>query len=328
MNTPASVVIHPSQFPGAVANDLLKSLREKRVNHKFHYDSIKQTRRWLALHQAFSPSRTDANCAAIYDQSFEHLQAILEANDRHLVGLGCGGGQKDSRLLRRLVQNGSQVHYTPMDVSVAMVLVAREAALEVVKEECCHPFVCDLAEADGLREAFDPKQEYGSTRLYTFFGMIPNFEPGFILKKLGGLIGQSDNLLFSANLAPGVDYSRGVRQVLPLYDNDLTREWLETFLRDLGVEKADGGVSFGIETDPDGGGLEKIVGRFRFAKRVQITVEGETFEFPAGDSIQLFFSYRHSPASVRRLLSAQGLEVRKEWLADSGEEGVFHCVRV
>ena len=48
--------------------DLLESLRTRRVNHKFHYDSVKQTQQWLALHQAFSPSRTDADCAATYDR--------------------------------------------------------------------------------------------------------------------------------------------------------------------------------------------------------------------------------------------------------------------
>ena len=47
-----------------------ESLRTRRVNHKFHYDSVKQTQKWLALHQAYSPTRNDADCRAIYDKSF------------------------------------------------------------------------------------------------------------------------------------------------------------------------------------------------------------------------------------------------------------------
>ena len=66
----ANIAIHASQFPQQVRRDLLASLRTRRVNHKFHYDSVKQTQKWLALHQAYSPSRTDVDCARTYDRSF------------------------------------------------------------------------------------------------------------------------------------------------------------------------------------------------------------------------------------------------------------------
>src|SRR5258708_23263723 len=92
MKTAAHVAIHPSQFPEQVRRDLLASLRTRQVNHKFHYDSIKQTQKWLALHQAYSPSRTDADCAATYDASFATATARINASSVHLVGLGCGGG--------------------------------------------------------------------------------------------------------------------------------------------------------------------------------------------------------------------------------------------
>ncbi len=58
----ANIIIHESQFPENVRRDLLASLRTRRVNHKFHYDSVKQTQKWLALHQIYSPSRNDENC--------------------------------------------------------------------------------------------------------------------------------------------------------------------------------------------------------------------------------------------------------------------------
>src|SRR4051812_43598131 len=71
MSSLANVLIHSSQFPENVRRDLLESLRSRQVNHKFHYDSVKQTQKWLALHQAHSPSRNDADCLAIYDRCFE-----------------------------------------------------------------------------------------------------------------------------------------------------------------------------------------------------------------------------------------------------------------
>src|SRR6267154_1559012 len=147
MKSTATVVIHASQFPENVRRDLLTSLRTRKVNHKFHYDSVKQTQKWLALHQAFSPSRTDSDCARTYDESFAAAIRRIKAKRLHLIGLGCGGGQKDARLLKLLKAPGRQVSYTPSDVSAAMVLTARRAASKVISPENCLPLVCDLATA-------------------------------------------------------------------------------------------------------------------------------------------------------------------------------------
>src|ERR1051326_6590334 len=116
MPSVANVTIHESQFPENVRVDLLNSLRTGEVNHKFHYDSLKQTQKWLALHQTYSPSRTDPDCAAIYDAGFEAVaKQIEETNNEseriHLIGLGCGGGQKDTRLLKLLQKSGKKLFY-------------------------------------------------------------------------------------------------------------------------------------------------------------------------------------------------------------------------
>src|SRR5450755_2107961 len=132
MKSAANVLIHASQFPENVRRDLLASLRARKVNHKFHYDSVKQTQKWLALHQIYSPTRNDDDCRAIYEQSFEAAAEKIKAKNVHVIGLGCGGGQKDTRLLKLLKARGKEIFYTPCDVSLAMVMVARQTALAVV----------------------------------------------------------------------------------------------------------------------------------------------------------------------------------------------------
>jgi len=149
----ANVTIHRSQFPDAIRRDLLESLRMRRVNHKFHYDSVKQTQKWLALHQIYSPTRNDADCVAIYEKSFAAAATKIKSKQVRVIGLGCGGGQKDTRLLRLLKERGREAFYTPCDVSTAMVLVARQTALAVVPARNCFPFVCDLVTADGLQKS-------------------------------------------------------------------------------------------------------------------------------------------------------------------------------
>lgn len=322
MSSLVNVAIHSSQFPEKVRLDLLESLRTRAVNHKFHYDSVKQTQKWLALHQAHSPSRNDADCAAIYDKAFAAAAARIDSKEIHIIGLGCGGGQKDARLLRLLKERGKEAFYTPSDVSTAMVLTARETALSVLPEERCFPVVCDLLGADDLPTIFQTRNTQHATRLTTFFGMIPNFEPETILPKLASLVGSKDWLLFSANLAPGKNYSDGVKKVLPQYDNTLTRDWLLAFLFDLGVEPRDGELRFAIE---ETNGLKRIVARFHFTQSRTVAVENKQFEFQAGDSIQLFFSYRYTPELVKKALERHGLAVIDQWITKSEEEGVFLC---
>src|SRR5208337_4268912 len=203
MNAIVSVRIHPSQFPENIRRDLLASLRTRRVNHKFHYDSVKQTQKWLALHQAYSPTRNDGDCRRVYDRAFEAAAARMKSKAVHVIGLGCGGGQKDTRLLKLLKTRQREIFYTPCDVSTAMVLVARRTALAVVPEKNCFPLVCDLATVDDLpvilvtrhpRIAAWPPRGF-TPSLVTFFGMIPNFEPQLILPRLASLVRTRDFLL-------------------------------------------------------------------------------------------------------------------------------------
>ncbi|HXC34558.1 MAG TPA: L-histidine N(alpha)-methyltransferase [Candidatus Acidoferrales bacterium] len=325
MSAIANVAVHSSQFPEQIRRDLLESLRSRKIAHKFHYDSVKQTQKWLALHQQYSPSRADQNCRDIYERSFELAAKSINSEKLHLIGLGCGGGQKDSRLLTVLKRRATDLFYTPCDVASAMVLTARHSALAVLPEKRISPFACDLQTATDLPSALNLPHFRRIRRIITFFGMIPNFEPNDILPKLASLLRPNDVLLFSANLAPGTDYAAGLKRILPQYDNALTRDWLLTFLLDLGISTGDGALLFKVEDAP--GDLKRIVVSFRFKRPRQIKLDDEPFAFKTGESVRLFFSYRYTPDRIRTSLAAHNLEIQEEWIAESGEEGVFLCSR-
>ena len=323
MSATANVTVHASQFPEQVRRDLLESLRSRKIAHKFHYDSVKQTQKWLALHQQFSPSRTDAHCRAIYEQSFAAASEKIRPGKLHVIGLGCGGGQKDSRLIQALKRRTNEIFYTPCDVASAMVLTARQAALSVLGETRIFPFVCDLQTATNLSDTFSAPLARHVRRIITFFGMIPNFEPSEILPKLASLVRPKDILLFSANLAPGNDYAAGMKFILPQYNNAPTRAWLLTFLTDLGILKNDGTLHVEIE-DPRNN-LKRIAVYFRFKRTRKIQIEENSFTFSRGESVRLFFSYRYTPDRVRSLLSNYRLQIQQQWITESGEEAVFLC---
>ena len=309
--TAPTVIVHPSQFPDAVQNDLLNSLRSREVNHKFHYVSYRQAEKWLAVHEGYSPARKDPDCKAIYEKAFA---AAAKLNVEQVIGLGCGGGQKDVRLLAKLARK--KVGYVPMDVSLPLVITAWQRALEVMPEDRLHGgVVCDLLADDVPRISNAPA-------LVGFFGMLPNFEPNAIMPRVAAFLARKDYLLCSANLAPGADYPKGVQTVLPQYENPPTHDWLVTLLMDLGVPKEAGIVEWKIEPSS---GLLRITGHFRFSDSAEIIYAGNRFNFKARDTIRLFFSYRYTPYLLEKLLASQGIKIKNQWITRSGEEGVFLC---
>jgi len=204
-----------------------------------------------------------------------------------------------------------------------MVLTARQAALEILEPSDCFPLVCDLLTSDDLAVVLRQQTAVDTARLVTFFGLIPNFEPRLILPRLAGLLHSNDCLLLSANLAPGSDYAAGVQRISSLYDNMLTRDWLMTFLLDLGVDQNDGELVFSVQECPEGTGLKRIEANFHFQRSRKIHVINDEVEFRAGERLRLFFSYRHTPDQVAALLKQYGLVALEQWISPSEEEGVF-----
>jgi L-histidine N-alpha-methyltransferase len=316
---PANVVIHPSCFPERTRAAYLESFRVRRMNHQFHYSSEEQAQQWLALHETYSPARTDADCLETYNHAFGEAAKLIKAEEIALVSFGCGGGQKDLTLLKSFC--GTKLHYVPTDVSLPLAITAH---LRAVAELEIHssPAVVDLAAANDLPPFLDTLVPSSAKRLIAFFGMLPNFEPAKALQPLSDILRRDDSLLISANLAPGDDYSAGVKKILPLYDNDLTRRWLATSLTDAGVELSSSDIEFTIVPIGD---LLRIEANHRFRKPQRIRIEKEEFNYDAGEQFRLFFSYRHTQDRLRDLLAAYKIEIRQQWITSSGEEGIFLC---
>jgi uncharacterized SAM-dependent methyltransferase len=315
-----SVTVHASQFPEAVQRGLLEGLRARRIPPKYLYESRQQARKWLALHEAFSPARKDPEATAIYDLSYRVAANLLPRRPVRLIGLGCGGGQKEARLLAALAGQGEAISYTPCDASLPLVIAAAREAEGMAS--VCHPLLCDLATAEDLAQVLDQIEPPNGARLFTFFGIIPNFEPDFILAKLSGLLRADDLLLFSANLAPGPDYAAGVERVFCGYDNRATRDWLLAFVTELGMEREDGVIEFSVE---EAAGFRRIAADFRFHRQRAFSIDGERMELAAGEALRLFFSFRYTPDQVRGLLRKWRMAVMEQWVTPSEEEGVFLC---
>jgi hypothetical protein len=114
-----------------------------------------------------------------------------------------------------------------------------------------------------------------------------------------------------------------VERVLPLYDNQFTRDWLLSFLSGLGIGQNDGTMVFHIEQHPATSGLLRIAADFRFLRMAEVRIDSNTFVFQPAELLRLFFSYRHTPRLVRDLLLPHRLKVNAQWISPCGEEGLF-----
>ena len=318
-----SVAIHPSLFPEAVHARLRASFQTRRIHGAFHYDTARRAHRWMQVHAAHSPAVTADDARSIYDQAARESVVGLEPGAWGCIGLGCGSGHKEARVVAALAARGSSVTYLPLDVSVPLVLISREAALAQVPNLTVHPIAADLTDVADLSAAIDPLLPSGVGRFFTLFGMLPNFEPEFIFGRMASWLRIGDRMLFSANLAPGSELESGVRTVFPQYDNPETQAWLRTILEDHGVLADAGSVQFHIEPVQGFLGCARIAADWVVARSSECVLDRESFFWEPGERVRLFFSIRHTPQSIELGLRSQGLRLAQSWIAASGEEGVF-----
>jgi hypothetical protein len=316
---PVALAIHPSIFPERSRAAYVESFRTRRMNHRFHYESEKQAQQWLALHEAYSPARTDDDCLRTYERAFREIAKGIQAEELALISIGCGGGQKDLTLLKQIV--ASNIHYVPSDVSLPLALTAHLRATRELSLQS-KPALLDLGGAPDLAQFLDGLVAAKAKRVIAFFGMLPNFEPDEALRPLSAALRADDMLLVSANLAPCLDYKDGVKHILPLYDNHLTRCWLATALLDAGFDISPGDIRFTITS---AGGLLRVEANYCFRREQSISLDGDQFKYNVGDIFRLFFSYRHTPALLRTLLAKYKIKIVRQWITASEEEGVFLC---
>lgn len=301
---------------------MARSLDTRTMDHGFHYASPRQALRWLAIHRRYSPAVQDAGVVETVTDAL--LTAARAAGpEAWVVSLGCGGGNKEAALLRAL-RPACPAGAVACDVSPSLVWSALDAWREAAPGLPVQGLVADVGSAGDL-EATLAGWTGKSPRVFTWLGMLPNFESGEALPGVAALLRAGDRLVVSANLAPGPDLRAGCLRVLPQYDNPETAHWLRAVLEDLEVPREAFRVEFALEVPEGGPG--RIEAGAVFSQAVEVAWAGRRWRFAPGDRLRLFFSLRHTPALVEAQLRALGLEVEHAAVAASGEEGVWTAVR-
>jgi uncharacterized SAM-dependent methyltransferase len=321
-----TLTIHDSQYPDRVAEQLRRGLRTRKLPGKFLYDSPAQAQRWLAYHQAYSPSRTEPGLLALYQQAFQAALHALSPKALHYVSLGCGGGTKDALFLQQAVARCPSLLFTPMDTSVALVVETMRRVQSTIPGLTTAPLVVDLEVEPALTPWLSQHETTAYQRLLACFGMLPNFAYRTFLPYVRHLMRPGDLLLLSANLSPGL-YADAVPRILPQYDNPLAHAWYTGLLDSLGFAASQLRLAVHPKLLRPDGHIWQIRAEATMQQPVQLTLYDEVFPFAAGEALEVFFSTRFTPQVMPAVLAEAGLTLLQTLLFDSQEEAIYVCAR-
>ena len=324
---PITLTFHESQYPEPVAMQCRQGLHARKLPGRLLYDSPAQAQRWLAYHQAYSPSRTEPELLALYEQSFEASIAALTGRPLHYVSLGCGGGNKDALFVRRALDRGGALHVSPTDTSAALVLETMLRLQGTFPALSASPLVVDLGAEPDLAPWLAQQETDGARRVFGCFGIIPNFDYAALLSYLWRLMRPDDLLLLSANLSPGPYGSAAAQRILPQYDNPHARAWFAGLLDSLGFAGSDLRLSVQARPLREDGHVWRIQADARVLRDVHMVLYEESFDFRKGEALEVFFSNRFTPVALPQVLGDAGFDVRQTWVIDSQEEGIYLCRR-
>lgn len=327
MNKNISISFHESEFPTQFDGGIIKALRKRILPAKWLYNSPAQAQRWLEYHEAFSPYRTDDSMERLYQETFSHVVGLAGSGAVHVVGLGTGSGHKDAQLLgmlHRRKDSWAPPHFTAIDSSSVLVL---EAILHLHTYHPginTRPMCADLTWHPRLKEFLPEVEEGPMTRIFTAFGVLPNFNVEKFLPYLRSLLAPKDLLLVSANLSP-----KGQKEdeelILPQYDNAMARRWFWGGLEELGLSRDHVRLSIEPKAISEDGSQWQIQVEARATRDFSLHVFGQPFAFNKGETLQVFYSNRFTLPAITQRLEDVGLLVEKTWVHQSNEEAVFMC---
>lgn len=311
------VVVHESVHPEALAAELRDGLAGGEVATRQHYVSARQARLWREIAAAFSPARDEADGVRAYDAVNGLVADRVAGAGAHVIGLGCGDGAKERRLLDALAGIGP-LTATPVDVSLPLVQVAVDRLAGAAGTALGRPVVCDL----GLAAADLPAMvgEAPGPRVVTLYGILPGMEAFAAMAAALSLLRPGDLLAVSANLLPGGDGS--LEAITAQYDNEQTRSWLGALLEDAGLRPEQADVRIGELSEPGTGAVAAVGAWLEPREEVELVLEAGEVRLEPGSAVRLLRSARHTPDGLEAIVLAAGLELLALEVSPTGEEGV------
>lgn len=319
-----NIHFHSSSSPEKVLKKQLRFLKKGIIDPSLHYHSLNQAKAWSRVFQKHCPVVHRTSFQRVYRDIFKEIS--LPINKKiHLIGLGCGVGTKEELLAKTLFQKGALLdRFTAVDVSADLCLTSMNR-LKKWTHLIPQSWVMDLDFIQDFRKSLD-RCSVSERRLYTFFGLVPNFEPQKVLRLFRKLLRPQDRLLVSAHLNPvdnrdESDSEAGMMKILPQYQNRETKRWLELFFNENEWDRSFlSELKFKIQSNQQ---YHSILVESQILKSFTNKSFGKGFTLKKGMKINVFESRRWTPMGFEKWVSQEGFKILNRKVTPCREEGVW-----
>jgi dimethylhistidine N-methyltransferase len=290
------------------------SAKQKRLSSMYFYDR-KGDELFMQIMALPEYYLTRAELEVFTDQTAEMITALKVQKGVYfeLIELGAGDGSKTKYLLQRLLEEGYDFDYMPVDIS-GNVLTLLETKLnkEVpglsIKTQQGDYFT----KLDDLKDSHHPKVVLF---LGSNIGNMTDVKASLFVYDLGKSLSKGDKLLL------GVDMIKPEYIVRPAYDDSqgITSAFNMNLLRRINNEL---GGNFNLNqfhhapeyTEEEG--IAKSYLQSKSAQRVTISSIGKTYEFDEGEKIHMEISRKYSTEIMQKIIKETDFQVINQ-LTDS-----------
>ena len=292
-----------------LAAEFLAALAARLLPEKFFYWFPLSVRAWLDL-CSDGDYRNYVRSRSLIATSAPELAAVAPSGPLEVLSLGAGQGDKDAILLRALSGGRSDLRYTPVDTSQALLEMAIvEAGAADVRAEGVK---ADLTNADHL-EALRASPDAPPRLVMLIGNTLGAFDAVRYAKTLAGFLREQDLLLVDGELYSGPETLAG-------YDNPVNRRFAWAPLHAVGIRDEDGELRFETADDPDVPGLYAVTKHFDAGRDTEAMAGGTSLRLAAGERVAMSRSGKYERETFVGILEDSGLPVR--WLGNS-EDGNF-----
>ncbi|HEX3880911.1 MAG TPA: L-histidine N(alpha)-methyltransferase [Bryobacteraceae bacterium] len=291
-----------------ITQEFVEAMEARDLPEKFFYWFPRSAAEWCAL----------ANDTALYGGLGETWIEIGDdeapALARHfggsvpVISLGAGDGSRDRILMSALKDAGCECIYYPIDASQSMI----EAACAGAEDDDFEAtgIKADISSPVHLIYAADAAE---APRLFIFSGnTMGAFDPISEIRYVAQCMKPGDRLIIDGEIYDAAR-SMGHR------DNPAARKFLSSLLASVGIEHADGEITFQHKTDARHEGLHLFTRGFHAGNDLSATVAGREISLERNEHIGLNFNYTYTVEAFRWLISDHGgLEILKEHRSPDG----------
>lgn len=299
----------PAILGSPIAEDVLQGLsaNPKRLPAKLFYDA-EGSRLFEEITQTaeYYPTRTEFSILKEYAGEI----ATTAGANLTLVELGAGSATKTRALIEAILRRQLRLEFHPVDVSPA----ALRDAVASLNGDYAHLHVSPIV-ADYTAD-FPPLQSLPGRKLVLFIGStIGNFEPSEaaqFLRDIRQSLEPGDAFLLGIDLVKDPRVLHDAYNDAQLVTEKFNKNVLLRINRELGGD-FDVRLFKHVAFWNAGASRIEMHLKSRAAQTVNVRDLNRSFHFERGERMHTENSYKFTPASIAKLLSASGFRLEKSW---------------